>query len=333
MFSGFAGGMLFLLFAFAGLWWYPQQQAIWNSLPVIQEFTQAYQQGLQELKSVGSSVIGDFYDLPPSQRPDLELSGAATATSETSRQPLVIRSTWHSDNLRKKLARSGFSKGKLRAAGRILDYIEKHKVIALSDMKECNILASIKLAQAILESNAGRSELAKATNNHFGIKALAGKTARRKIREGRYAALRNHEFVFKSPAVDAYNFHDDHRYDRFEVYPTVGASFERHNQLLRRECTIGKKGCYSWIWKMFKVGEKCDITPVARRYEAVSGIAPTEFFNGATTVPYYAAAAAGLKMAGYATSPTYHKKLAFLIETYELWRFDLDLIRAVQEHR
>jgi len=38
-------------------------------------------------------------------------------------------------------------------------------------------------------------------------------------------------------------------------------------------------------------------------------------------------------MAGYATSPTYHRKLAYLIDTYELWRFDADLIRAVGHSR
>ncbi|MEZ5041667.1 MAG: hypothetical protein R2828_17365 [Saprospiraceae bacterium] len=31
-------------------------------------------------------------------------------------------------------------------------------------------------------------------------------------------------------------------------------------------------------------------------------------------------------MAEYSTSRQYHKKLAYLIETYELWRFDGDLM-------
>ena len=37
-------------------------------------------------------------------------------------------------------------------------------------------------------------------------------------------------------------------------------------------------------------------------------------------------------MSGYATSATYHKKLFYLIETYELWRFDLDLITLDGKH-
>lgn len=51
-----------------------------------------------------------------------------------------------------------------------LDYIEKYKKIAVSEMSRAGIPASIKLAQALLESNAGKSELARKANNHFGIK-------------------------------------------------------------------------------------------------------------------------------------------------------------------
>ncbi|MBI1224395.1 MAG: LysM peptidoglycan-binding domain-containing protein [Bacteroidetes bacterium] len=51
-----------------------------------------------------------------------------------------------------------------------LDYINKYKKIAVSEMDRAGIPASIKLAQALLESNAGKSELARKANNHFGIK-------------------------------------------------------------------------------------------------------------------------------------------------------------------
>ncbi|HFA52249.1 MAG TPA: LysM peptidoglycan-binding domain-containing protein [Bacteroidetes bacterium] len=51
-----------------------------------------------------------------------------------------------------------------------LNYIEKYKKIAIKEMDRAGIPASIKLAQALLESNAGRSTLAKKANNHFGIK-------------------------------------------------------------------------------------------------------------------------------------------------------------------
>ncbi len=50
-------------------------------------------------------------------------------------------------------------------------YIEQHKAIALRNEKEYGIPAPIILAQGILESGAGTSELTRASNNHFGIKA------------------------------------------------------------------------------------------------------------------------------------------------------------------
>jgi hypothetical protein len=49
-------------------------------------------------------------------------------------------------------------------------YIGKYKDIAIKEMKDYGIPASITLAQGILESNAGRSKLAIEANNHFGIK-------------------------------------------------------------------------------------------------------------------------------------------------------------------
>ena len=58
-------------------------------------------------------------------------------------------------------------------------YIEHYKDIAIQEMERAGIPASIKLAQALLESNAGQSELAQHANNHFGIKCGAdwdGKT-------------------------------------------------------------------------------------------------------------------------------------------------------------
>ena len=51
-----------------------------------------------------------------------------------------------------------------------LEYIKKYAPIAVKEMHEYKIPASITLAQGILESGRGRSELALKSNNHFGIK-------------------------------------------------------------------------------------------------------------------------------------------------------------------
>jgi hypothetical protein len=51
-----------------------------------------------------------------------------------------------------------------------LQYIAKYKGIAIEEMKSSGIPASITLAQGILESGSGSSDLAMLANNHFGVK-------------------------------------------------------------------------------------------------------------------------------------------------------------------
>jgi hypothetical protein len=52
----------------------------------------------------------------------------------------------------------------------VKSYIATYKDIAVKEMMEYRIPASITLSQGIYESNAGRSKLATEANNHFGIK-------------------------------------------------------------------------------------------------------------------------------------------------------------------
>lgn len=52
----------------------------------------------------------------------------------------------------------------------VIEYINKYKDLAISEMQRTGIPASIKLAQGIHETSAGTSELVKKSNNHFGLK-------------------------------------------------------------------------------------------------------------------------------------------------------------------
>jgi flagellum-specific peptidoglycan hydrolase FlgJ len=61
----------------------------------------------------------------------------------------------------------------------VANYIEEYRGIAKDEMKQYGIPASITLAQGILESGAGRGELSKKANNHFGIKCHKGWTGKR----------------------------------------------------------------------------------------------------------------------------------------------------------
>lgn len=51
-----------------------------------------------------------------------------------------------------------------------INYINKYSTLAVQNMYKYRIPASITLAQGLLESNAGMSQLALKANNHFGIK-------------------------------------------------------------------------------------------------------------------------------------------------------------------
>ncbi|MCF6278732.1 MAG: glucosaminidase domain-containing protein [Flavobacteriaceae bacterium] len=53
-------------------------------------------------------------------------------------------------------------------------YINTYSNLAMEEMKLYKIPASIKLAQGILESSSGKSQLSARSNNHFGIKCHKG---------------------------------------------------------------------------------------------------------------------------------------------------------------
>lgn len=331
MLSGIVGGafqalnaLVMTLLALAaivfGLYIYQNHWSEYARLPIIKEITGNYQQGLAAIGGLSGGTLQRFLttegDVLLSERP----AGQVVLPSEVS-------TSWTKAAILNKLQ---FSRAKQKQAQYFTTYIKANAPAAMRDMLYHKVPASIKLAQALLESSAGRSKLARSTNNHFGIKARPNARARQKIRERRYADLHNHEFIPVAPAIGAWRFHDDNTYDRFETYETVGDSYARHTQLLTRDCTFGRTGCYAWIWAAYPPGQEHDIREAAAAFYHRSGIAATDFFDGDTRVPYYAACAAGLKMAGYATSPTYHKKITYLIETYELWRFDLALLKAFE---
>ena len=55
----------------------------------------------------------------------------------------------------------------------IIEYINKYKQLAIDEMQRTGVPASIKLAQGIHETYAGKSELVLKSRNHFGIKCKA----------------------------------------------------------------------------------------------------------------------------------------------------------------
>ena len=57
------------------------------------------------------------------------------------------------------------------------EYVQKYKDLAIEEMKRMGVPAAITLAQGLLETENGNSDLLKKSNNHFGIKCKSTWTA------------------------------------------------------------------------------------------------------------------------------------------------------------
>lgn len=101
---------------------------------------------------------------------------------------------------------------------RYLEYIEQYKSIAVQHQRDYGVPASITLAQGLLESNAGRSYLARNGNNHFGIKC----------------------YSWKGPVVE---YDDTLQHDCYRNYGCVEDSFLDHAKFLK-----GKR--YSTLYEL-----------------------------------------------------------------------------------
>jgi LysM repeat protein len=88
-------------------------------------------------------------------------------------------------------------------------YINQYKKIAMKEMKRTGVPASITLAQAIVESNSGESNLAKNHNNHFGIKCKSDWTGAKTYQD------------------------DDAKQECFRAYDAAEMSFKDHSNFLK----------------------------------------------------------------------------------------------------
>lgn len=141
-----------------------------------------------------------------------------------------------------------------------LMYIDLFSGEAMAEMRKFNIPASIKLAQAIVESNSGQSDLSLKSNNHFGVKCHKG---------------------WEGESVS----HDD---------DSLGECFRKYNDP-----------------KLSFIDHSAFLT-TRPRYNKLFTFKPNDYISWAY----------GLKEAGYATDKLYPLKLIKLIEDYELYTFD-----------
>ncbi|MBN1276518.1 MAG: glucosaminidase domain-containing protein [Bacteroidales bacterium] len=88
-------------------------------------------------------------------------------------------------------------------------YINQYRDLAVSEMRRTGVPASITLAQGMVESDYGRSTLARTGNNHFGIKCHNGWTGPRMTK------------------------HDDRRNECFRKYRSAQESYYDHSDFLK----------------------------------------------------------------------------------------------------
>lgn len=114
-------------------------------------------------------------------------------------------------------------------------YIDQYKELAIEQMLHYNIPASITLAQGLFESGAGKSELTRKGNNHFGIKCH-GWTGRR-------------------------TYHDDDAAGEcFRAYDNARQSYEDHSRFLATQSryaklfSLSRKDYKGWAHGLKKCG-------------------------------------------------------------------------------
>lgn len=92
------------------------------------------------------------------------------------------------------------------------EYAQQYAELAMEQQRRYGIPASVILAQGILESSNGQSELSRKGNNHFGIKATKGW-----LEDG------GSYLIFK----------DDKPGEKFCSYESVSDSYEHHSKFLK----------------------------------------------------------------------------------------------------
>ena len=115
-------------------------------------------------------------------------------------------------------------------------YIKTYASLAIKEMKRTGVPASIKIAQGILETGAGKSDLVSRSNNHFGIKCKSSWTGQKV-------------------------YHDDDKSGEcFRKYENAEASYLDHSDYLRSQPRYSFLFNYdmndyrSWAWGLKKAG-------------------------------------------------------------------------------
>jgi LysM repeat protein len=118
----------------------------------------------------------------------------------------------------------------------VAEYVATYKDIAIREMKRMGVPAAISLAQGILETENGNSDLVKKSNNHFGIKCKSTWTA------------------------ETVSHDDDAPGECFRAYKTAEDSYRDHSNFLRGSeryaflFKLDPRDYKSWAYGLRKAG-------------------------------------------------------------------------------
>jgi LysM repeat protein len=118
----------------------------------------------------------------------------------------------------------------------VAEYVAQYKNIAIREMKRMGVPAAISLAQGILETENGNSDLVKKSNNHFGIKCKSTWTA------------------------ETVSHDDDAPGECFRAYKTAEDSYRDHSNFLRGSSRysflfkLDPRDYKSWAYGLSKAG-------------------------------------------------------------------------------
>lgn len=128
-------------------------------------------------------------------------------------------------NYKEDLSEHGYVPEKLTSNSEQMNFINSIKPGAIESYKKTGILPSITIAQAILESNWGQSNLTKEANNLFGIKA-----------DNNWDG----EFV----VFETKEYHNTIIKDKFRKYKTLNDSVKDHSEFLYSNPRYKKGGVF-----------------------------------------------------------------------------------------
>lgn len=141
------------------------------------------------------------------------------------------------------------------------DYINTYCNIAIREMADYGIPASITLAQGILESGVGKSRLAMEANNHFGIKC-------------------HNDWTGETITHD-----DDKRKECFRKYDNAEESFIDHSQFLRNKSRysflfeLDRKDYKGWAKGLKQAGYATDKSYATRLINLIESLELYKFDN------------------------------------------------------